>query len=147
MGGPGATCVCRASDSGNPVTVDGNANRGVGATAKEITERTSALARLEVELATLELKRKAGALGAGAGVGVVGAFLGLLGVGFLFAAAAAGFATFLPVWLSILIVAGLLFLLAVICVLVARALLRRGTPPVPEGAIREAKLTKEAITR
>ena len=38
---------------------------GVGGAAKQVAEHASSLARLELELAGLELKRKAGALGAG----------------------------------------------------------------------------------
>ena len=36
-------------------------------------------------------------------------------------------------------------MLAAVLGLLARALIRRGTPPVPEQAIREAKLTSEAL--
>ena len=68
-------------------------------------------------------------------------------VGFLFAAAAAGIATALPWWGALLIVFGGLVLVAVVLVLVARARFKRATPPLPEQAIREAQLTKEAIGR
>ena len=36
-----------------------NGNRHVGAAAKQVAEHASALTRLELELATLELKKKA----------------------------------------------------------------------------------------
>ena len=42
---------------------------GVGTAAKQVAEHASTLARLELELAGLELKQKAGALGAGVGLG------------------------------------------------------------------------------
>jgi hypothetical protein len=124
---------------------DGQA--GVGNAAKEVAEHASALARLELELAGLEVKRKLGALGAGAGLAIAGAVFAVYGLGFLFATVSAAFDTFLPEWLGHLLTALLLFALAGLLVLVGVRMLRRGTPPVPEQAIREAKLTTEAIKR
>jgi uncharacterized membrane protein YqjE len=122
-----------------------NGRQGVGAAAREVAEHASALARLELELAQLELKRKAGALGAGVVLAVAAALLALYGVGFLFATVAAAFATFLPTWLALLIVTALLLVAAGVAALIARSQIHRGTPPVPEQAIEEAKLTTEAI--
>jgi uncharacterized membrane protein YqjE len=122
-----------------------NGRQGVGAAAREVAEHASALARLELELAQLELKRKAGARGAGVVLAVAAALLALYGVGFLFATVAAAFATFLPTWLALLIVTALLLVAAGVAALIARSQIRRGTPPVPEQAIEEAKLTTEAI--
>jgi membrane protein len=122
-----------------------NGRQSVGAAAREVAEHASALARLELELAQLELKRKAGALGAGVVLAVAAALLALYGVGFLFATVAAAFATFLPTWLALLIVTALLLVAAGVAALIARSQIRRGTPPVPEQAIEEAKLTTEAI--
>src|SRR6478672_11294793 len=84
---------------------------GLGATAKDVAERASALVRLELELATLELKKKATNLGVGAGLGVAAA----------------------------------LFAIAAILGLVAVNRIQKGSPPVPEQAIREAKLTTNAL--
>ena len=66
-------------------------------------------------------------------------------VGFLFATLAAGLATFLPWWLALLIVTLLLGLLVATLALIGRSRIQKGSPPVPEQAIREAKLTGEAI--
>jgi hypothetical protein len=118
---------------------------GVGTAAKQVAEHASALARLELELAGLELKRKAGALGAGVGLGIGAAVLGLFGLGFLFATAAAALALAVPTWVALLIVTLGLFALAGLLGLLALGRIRRGTPPVPEQAIREAKLTTEAL--
>jgi hypothetical protein len=121
--------------------------RGVGPAVKEVAEHASALARLEMELATLELKRKVTALGMGVGLGVsAGVFL-LFALGFGFAAAAAALALVVSTWLALLIVFGGLLLLALILGLFAMRALKAGTPPVPEQAVREAKLTTEAIKR
>jgi hypothetical protein len=51
----------------------------------------------------------------------------------------------LDTWLALLLVTVGLLLLAVVLGLLARSRLRRGTPPLPEQAIREAKLTTEAL--
>ena len=90
------------------------------------------------------MKRKAGALGIGAGLAIGAALLALYGLGFLFAAVAVALAG-LPAWLAVLLVALGLFAVAAVLVLVARAQFARGTPPLPEQAISEAKLTSEAL--
>ena len=124
-----------------------NGNHKLGAAAREVAEHASALTKLELELATLELKTKATSLGVGVGLGLGAALFALLGLGFALATAAAAIALVLPVWLALLIVTGALFLVAGIAGLMAVGRLRRGTPPVPEKAIAEAKLTTEAIKR
>ena len=61
--------------------------------------------------------------------------MALLGTGALTAAAIAGLATVVPVWLSALIV-GVVLLLAGVLALVGRSRLRQAAPPVPEQAVR-----------
>jgi hypothetical protein len=122
-------------------------NGGVGVAAKSVAEHASAIARLEIELAGLELKKKVSTLGVGIGMGVGAAVFGLFGLGFVFATIAAALATFLPTWLALLIVTAALFVLAGVLGMLARGRIRKGTPPVPEQAIREAKLTTEALKR
>jgi hypothetical protein len=121
------------------------ANASLGGAAKEVAEHASALVRLELELAKLEIGRKVGALGTGIGLGIGAALVAVYAIGFLFATVAAAFATFLPTWLALLIVT--LFLLALSGLLgwLALGRIKKGTPPVPEQAIAEAKLTSEAL--
>ena len=118
---------------------------GVGAAAKQVAEHASTLAKLELELAGLELKQKANALGTGAALGIGAAVVALYAVGFLFATVAAALAIVLDTWLALLIVTAGLVVIAALLGLLARALIKRATPPVPELAIREAKLTSEAL--
>jgi hypothetical protein len=119
--------------------------RGVGPAAKEVAEHASTLARLELELAALEIKQKVAALGIGIGL-VIGAGVFLFyGVGFGLAAGAAGLATVVSTWLALLIVFGALLLLGVVLALVGMSLIKRGTPPLPEQAVAEARLTTEAL--
>ena len=121
--------------------------RGLIASLKRTVDRATTVFRLEKELATLELKKKATTIGVGAGLGLVALFFLFFGLMFLFATIAAGLATFLPVWLSLLIVTLLLFLLCVSFVVLARGRFRKAAPFSPEAAIREAKLTAEALKR
>jgi protein-S-isoprenylcysteine O-methyltransferase Ste14 len=121
-----------------------SAHVGLGDAAKQVAERASSLARLEARLAALELKQKLATFSVGIGLAVGGAVLALFGLGFLFASAAAGIATALPMWASLLIVGGVLVIVAgVLAMLGIRRL--RASAPVPEQAIEEAKLTTEAL--
>ena len=128
-----------------PTRASENGHVGVGSAAKEVAEHASALARLEVELAGLELRQKAGALEAGAGLGVGATVGALVALGFLLAALAAGLATVVDVWLALLIVGLALAAITGLLAVLAAASFRKGTPPVPEAAIAEAKRTTEAI--
>jgi hypothetical protein len=119
--------------------------RGVGPAVKEVAEHASALARLEMELATLELKRKVAAFGMGVGLGVAAGVFLLFALGFGFAAGAAALALVVSTWLALLIVFGGLLLFALILSVFAMRAIKAGTPPVPEQAVAEAKLTTEAI--
>ena len=64
---------------------DQQRNGGFGGAAKSVAEHASAIARLEIELATFELKQKVTALGIGIGMGVGAAIFALFGLGFVFA--------------------------------------------------------------
>ena len=118
---------------------------GLGATVKSVSERASSLVRLELELAALELKRKAASLGVGIGLAVTAAVLLVFGLGFGLATIAAGLATAVAWWLALLIVTvGIVLVAALLAFLGVRAI-KKGTPPVPEQALAEAKLTTEAL--
>ena len=119
----------------------------LGSAAKRVSEKASSIARLELELASLELKKKGSALGVGAGLAAAAAAVGLYAIGFLFFTVAAGLAEAMPLWLALLIVTLVLFVAAAILGLLAARSVQRGTPPVPQQAIDEAKLTKQALQR
>ena len=120
-------------------------HRGVGPAAKEVAEHASTLARLELELAALELKRKVASLGLGIGlVAGAGIFL-LFAVGFGLAAGAAALALVVSTWVALLIVFGALVLFSLVLVLIGLSAIKKGTPPVPEQALEEARLTTQAL--
>ena len=118
---------------------------GLGGAVKRVSEHASTLAHLELKLAQLELKQKAAALGVGLGFLVATLLVGLYAIGFVFATIAAGLATFLDLWLALLIVTAFLILVVVILGLLGLRSVKRGTPPVPRQAIMEAKQTTEAL--
>jgi hypothetical protein len=120
-------------------------NGSLGGAAKQVAEHASALARLELELAKLEVGRKVAALGIGIGLGLGAALFVLFALAFLLAAAAAALATAISTWLALLLVGLGLFVLAGLAGMLALNRIRKGTPPVPEQAIREAKLTQTAL--
>ena len=103
------------------------------------------IARLNLELAKLEAKQKATALGIAGGLALVAVVLVFYAIGFSFAAAAAGLSESLPLWASLLIVAGIIVLTAAILALLARRFAKKAMPPKPEQAIEEAKRTKEML--
>jgi hypothetical protein len=120
-------------------------HRSLGASAKEVAEHASSLVRLELELAQLELKHKVTSLAVGIGLGVGAALFVFYALGFAFATIAAALTTFLDTWLALLIVTVGLLAVAGVLGLLAKSRIGRGTPPVPEQAIEEAKLTTAAL--
>jgi len=122
-----------------------NGHPPLGTAAKNFADHLSALVRLEIELAQLEINRKIGLIAKGAIMAGIAAVLVLYMIGFGLAAAAAGIATQMPWWAALLIVTGALLLAAVILGLLAKRAIKKGAPPVPDQAIREAKLTTEAL--
>jgi amino acid transporter len=117
----------------------------LGAAAKRVSEKASAIARLELELASLELKKKGAALGLGLGLAFAAAVVAVYAVGFLFATIAAGLAEAMPWWLALLVVTLALLIATTILALLGVRSFQRGTPPVPQQAIDEAKLTTQAL--
>jgi membrane protein len=137
-------CVSSAPGPGIVSSMPENA-AGLGGTAKRIADRARTIVRLELELAKLEVQRKVAAIAIGAGLAIAAVVMLLYALGFAFSAAAAGLETTLPTWASLLIVAGALLLIAGVLGAFAAASLRKGTPPVPEQALEEARRTTEAL--
>jgi uncharacterized membrane protein YqjE len=106
-----------------------------GELVRRLSAQLSELFRRELELARTELTAKGKRAGAGAGLAGAGGVVALFGVGALIAAAIAGLATVMPVWLSALIVGVVVLLVAGALALVGRSRLQKATPPVPEQAV------------
>jgi len=128
-----------------PTHVTNGQSPSLGAAVKQVAEHTSSLVRLELELASLELKKKVATLGVGLSLAIGAAVFAVYALGFLFATAAAGLATAVSTWLALLIVTLVLFLVAAVLGLIGVRLIKKSTPPVPEQAIAEAKITSSAL--
>jgi uncharacterized membrane protein YqjE len=127
-----------------------NEKKSVGDLVFDVTEGTSSLIREEFELAKAEVTEKVGKLLRGSVVGVaagVFAFLALILV-------MEGIAWLLneevfdgKAWPGFFIEAAVFLLVAALAGLIAYRAVRAGSPPVPEQAIEEAKLTKTMFER
>lgn len=118
---------------------------GLSGAAQRVADSARSFVELELQLAQAELKRKAATLGVGVGLTGGAAILAFLALCFALAAAAAGLATTLPVWASLLIMFGALLLVAGILGAVGVKMLQKGSDLVPEQAVEEAELTTEAL--
>ena len=112
---------------------------------RSVKQRAESLVRLNLELAKLEAKKKVAALGVAAGLALLAVVLVVYAIGFAFATAAAGISEALPLWLSLLIVTGLILLLAAIAGLLAARFAKKASPPKPAQAIEEAERTVETL--
>ena len=118
---------------------------GLSGATKRVADHARSFVELELQLATAELKKKAEALAVGIGLTGGAVIFGFLALCFLLAAEAAGLATALPVWASLLIVCGQLVLIGAILGFVGVKMLQKGAKPIPEQAFEEAELTAEAL--
>ncbi|HEX7524733.1 MAG TPA: phage holin family protein [Gaiellaceae bacterium] len=124
---------------------DQTRNGGLRAAIKRVAAHATAIGRLEAELAQVELKKKVASVGIGVGLAVGAALFSLFTVIFVFATLTAVLAIWLDLWLALLIMTVFLALTTGLLALIAVRLFKKGAPPIPEQAIREAKLTREAI--
>ena len=125
----------------------GNADKQLGEIVGDVSSKASLLVKEEIELAKAEIAEKAKRLGIGAGlITVAGAFLFFFLIFFLHMLAL-GFSDWfsLKTWVGYAIVCVLLLVFAGILALIARRMFKKGSPPVPEMAIAEAKKTRAAI--
>jgi len=118
---------------------------GFLAQTKAVKRRVQTLVQLNLELAKLEAKQKATALGIAGGFGALAGVLVVYAIGFAFAAAAVGLSEVVPLWLALLIVAGILLLVAAGAVLLAARFARKASPAKPSQAIEEAERTVETL--
>ena len=106
---------------------------------KQLSEQTSRLARLEVELAKTELTAKGKRAGIGAGMFGGAGLIGLYALGALIATAILALASAMSAWLAALIVTVVLAAIAGILALQGKSQVQRATPPVPEQATESVK--------
>ena len=124
--------------------------RKLGELVFDVTEGVSGLVREEIQLAKAEVSEKAAKIARGAVVGIaagVFAFLALIlvmeGIAWLLNEEVFNGKT----WPGFFIEAAVFLLIAALAALIAYKAVKAGSPPVPEQAIEEAKLTKEMLTK
>ncbi len=126
-----------------------DADRTVGELVLDVSERVTILVREEVELAKAEISEKVSDLAKGSVVGIAAGVFVLAAVAMLMHAGAWAINDLLGVesaiWAGFLIEAFLFLILAGIAALVAQRAVQKGSPPTPEMAIEEAKVTKETL--
>ena len=121
------------------VTNGRSAEAPIADLAKQLSEQTSRLAHLEIELAKRELAMKGKRAGIGAGMfGGAGAFA-FYALGALTACAILALATAVAAWLSALIVAVALLGGAAVLALSGKKKVAQATPPIPEQASESVK--------
>jgi Flp pilus assembly protein TadB len=133
------------TDSPSKAPAEDLSSRPTGELVKQMTEQLSALVREELRLAQLEMTEKGKRAGKGAGLLGGAAVVVLLALGALVAAAVAALSLTLPVWVSALIVAVVLLLLAGLLALSGRKQLHRALPAAPRQAVDSVKTDVETL--
>jgi uncharacterized membrane protein YqjE len=133
--------------SGNGMQPPESAEKSLGDIVNEVSAKASLLVREEIELAKAEVSTKVSRIGKGVAAFGVAAFIALLGLIFIFHTLAWGIADWFgfKIWVGYGIVTLGLFVLAGLAALVGVRMVKRGTPPMPEMAIEEAKKTRATI--
>ncbi len=114
------------------------AERTAGQIVKDIVENAQEIIRSEVRLAKAEIREESRKMMHAGMVLVVGAVIGLYGLGFLFAAASSALALAMPQWAASLIVGGVLGIGGAIGLAVGIERWRQ-IPKTPEKTIADVK--------
>ncbi len=125
----------------------GSAEKPLGEIVSDVTSKAQLLVREEIELAKTEVTAKLTKLAKGAGFFAGAGILAVFGLIYFFHFLAKGIAdwTGLKEWVGYAIVTAGLFLIAGMLGLLGFRSMKKGTPPVPELAIEEAKKTQAAL--
>lgn len=120
--------------------------RTIGQLVADATHDLEGIVRGEIALAKAEITDGAKVMGRGAGLLAGAAFLGLMGLVFLFHTLARLIGVWLPVWAGYAIVTAALLLVAAVLGLLGRNALQQAKP-APERAIDQGRQTIAALKR
>jgi uncharacterized membrane protein YqjE len=109
------------------------------------SEQITTLVRDEIALAKAELTEKGKHAGKGVGLFGGGGVLALYGLGALIATLIIVLDTFMPLWLSALIVTVVLFAVAGVLALLGKKEVKQATPPEPSAAINSVKADVDEV--
>lgn len=123
------------------------ADKSLGDVVTEVTEKASLLVREEIELAKAEVSAKVSKLGKGAGALAAAGTLAVFALIFFFHAFAWGLVEMFDwnVWFGYLVTFAVILALGGILGFLGVRWLKGGSPPTPELAIEEAKLTRAML--
>jgi uncharacterized membrane protein YqjE len=130
---------------------DGVQPQNIATAITEVSERATLLVREEIELAKAEVTEKAAKLVKGAVVGVAAGVFFMTALVFALVGCAWLLYFYLPVgefayfW-GFFAMAVILVILGVIAGLIAAKVVKKGSPPVPNMAIEEARKIREAVS-
>jgi uncharacterized membrane protein YqjE len=117
---------------------------------QDVTQRTELLVREEIALAKAEMTVKTQRLAKGAVFGIVAGVFAVFALIYLLHAASWALWEVLGgetnYWIGFLITGVVILVLGIIIGLVARSLIKKGSPPKPELALEEAQLIKGTLT-
>ena len=124
-----------------------SAEKQLGEIVGDVTSKASLLVKEEIELAKAEVSQKVKRLGIGAGLITVAAVFLFFFLIFFLHMLALGFADWFSLknWVGYAMVCVLLLIFAGILALIARRSFKKGSRPMPQMAIEEAKKTRAAI--
>ena len=111
----------------------------VGALVHDLTEQMSTLVRDEMRLAQAEMTQKGKKAGLGLGMFGAAGFFGFFGFAAVVAGAILLIGLALPYWVSALIVAGALFLVAGIAAMVGKSEVSSAAPMKPDETLESVK--------
>jgi hypothetical protein len=131
----------------NGSTPPDSAEKPLGEIVSEVTSKAQLLVREEIELAKAEVTAKVSKLAKGAGFFAGAGILAVFGLIYLFHMLALGLADWfsLKVWVGYAIVTFVIFVVVGVLALLGLRSIKKGSPPVPELAIEEAKKTQAAL--
>jgi uncharacterized membrane protein YqjE len=126
-----------------------SADKSLGEIVADVSEKASQLVREEIELAKAEVTGKVKKLTRGAVAGAAAGVFLVFAVTMFFHGLAWFFNDLFnwdnDLWAGFALVAGILFLLAIVAGLLALRLFKKGSPPTPELAIEEARRTRAQL--
>jgi uncharacterized membrane protein YqjE len=132
---------------GNGIPPHDSADKSLGDIVSDVSEKASALVRGEIELAKAEVTEKVSKLGKGAGIAAAAGVFLVFAITMFFHALAWFFTDLFDwsPWAGFLLTAGILTVLAAVAAFIAYRLFQKGSPPMPDMAIEQAKLTRAEL--
>ncbi len=130
-------------------TSQNGADKSLGDVVGDVSTKASLLIREEIELAKTEIAEKAKSIAKGSAVAIGAGIMAVFALIYFFEALAWFFNDLFDVgsklWIGFLIVFGILIALAGLGGFLGLRWIKKGSPPTPDQAIEEAKITRTQL--